>query len=228
VRRNPIRTAVFSVCKLCRLGKVGGFTANLNLSSLNGANGFQNRGVSAYDYAGRSVSGAGDVNGDGFDDLIIGAPGVDSNRNEYGACYFGFWEGDGFAANLNLSTLNGANGVKLSGVRSTRGSNVSVSAAGDVNHDGFDDVIIGQGVSTSLSSSYVVFGKSSGFGADFDLANLNGYNGFRVSGASISLTSAVSVSNGRRCQWRRIWRHCDRRRGRVEFLGRRIRDFRQS
>ena len=45
----------------------------LNLSQLDGTNGFRLDGIDAYDYSGFSVAGAGDVNGDGIDDLIVGA-----------------------------------------------------------------------------------------------------------------------------------------------------------
>ena len=47
----------------------------LNLSDLNGTNGFIINGIDAYDNSGTSVSSAGDVNGDGIDDIIIGADG---------------------------------------------------------------------------------------------------------------------------------------------------------
>jgi hypothetical protein len=49
------------------------FGPTFNLSTLNGSNGFAINGIAADDYSGLSVSSAGDVNGDGFDDLIIGA-----------------------------------------------------------------------------------------------------------------------------------------------------------
>ena len=60
-------------------GSSSGFGASLNLSSLNGSNGFVINGIDAGDYSGYSVSSAGDINGDGFDDLIIGARGADPN-----------------------------------------------------------------------------------------------------------------------------------------------------
>ena len=55
--------------------------AVINLSDLDGSNGFVLYGIDASDLSGFSVSSAGDVNGDGVDDLIIGAPSADSDGN---------------------------------------------------------------------------------------------------------------------------------------------------
>ncbi len=49
------------------------FGPTFNLSDLNSSNGFAINGIAAYDFSGYSVSSAGDVNGDGIDDLIIAA-----------------------------------------------------------------------------------------------------------------------------------------------------------
>ncbi|MFW9259955.1 integrin alpha, partial [Nostoc sp. CALU 546] len=73
--------------------------AVLNLSELNGSNGFVINGIAESDNSGRSVSSAGDINGDGFDDLIIGAIGADPNgQNSAGSSYVVFGSNSGFDA----------------------------------------------------------------------------------------------------------------------------------
>ena len=92
------------------------FPANIDLSTLNGTTGFKLSGVTPNDYSGRSVASAGDVNGDGFADLIVGAGSADPNGSASGASYVVFGKASGFAANLDVSSLDGSNGFKLSGV----------------------------------------------------------------------------------------------------------------
>jgi hypothetical protein len=181
-------------------GKAGGFGANLNLSTLSGADGFQISGEAASDYSGRSVFTAGDVNGDGFDDLLIGAPLADPNGLlNTGASYVVFGAAGGFGANLDLSALIGTNGFRISGEAFGDRFGYSVSAAGDVNGDGFDDLVIGawgadpNGLN-SAGASYVVFGKASGFGANLDLSALDGTNGFQISGEAARDNSGRLVS----------------------------------
>ena len=116
----------------------------MDLSSLNGSNGFRLDGVAADDRSGYSVSTAGDVNGDGFDDLIVSAKGAATpNGDDSGSSYVVFGQASGFSAAMNLSTLNGSNGFRLDGVAADDQSGKSVSTAGDVNGDGFDDLIVG-------------------------------------------------------------------------------------
>ncbi len=97
-------------------GKASGFASSLNLSTLNGTTGFRLDGVKANDCSGHSVAGAGDVNGDGFADVIVGACGADPNGSDSGSSYVVFGKASGFASSLNLSTLNGATGFRLDGV----------------------------------------------------------------------------------------------------------------
>jgi hypothetical protein len=172
-------------------GSAGRFDARLNLSTLDGSNGFVISSINAGDLLGRSVSSAGDVNGDGFDDLIIGARFADANGQEFaGKSYVVFGQAGSFGATLNLSTLDGSNGFVINGINAGDLSGYSVSSAGDINGDGFDDLVIGatrinsEYYSGSLGSgkSYVVFGSAGGFGATLNLSTLNGSNGFVING----------------------------------------------
>jgi FG-GAP repeat/RTX calcium-binding nonapeptide repeat (4 copies) len=182
-------------------GKSGGFAASLDLSTLDGSNGFVLNGIDAYDVSGASVSGAGDVNGDGFDDLIIGADLADPNGiNDAGESYVVFGKSGGFAPSLNLSSLDGSNGFVINGIDAIDESGVSVSGAGDVNGDGFDDLIIGAELADPngrdrSGESYLVFGKSGGFAASLNLSSLDGSNGFIFNGIDVNDRSGVSVSS---------------------------------
>jgi hypothetical protein len=172
------------------------FPAVINLGGLSGSDGFRLDGVAAGDYSGRSISAAGDINGDGFGDLIVGAFGADSNGSGSGSSYVVFGKTGGFAATLALSSLSGTDGFRLDGVAVGDRSGRSVSAAGDVNGDGFGDLIVGAygADPNGNGSSYVVFGKTSGFAATLALSGLNGTDGFRLDGVAAGDRSGSSVS----------------------------------
>ena len=180
------------------------------LSALNGTDGFKLSDAALINpSSGRSVSGAGDVNGDGFDDLFVGVSYASPNGDLSGQSYVVFGNGTGFASEINLSSLDGTNGFKLSGEAADDRSGGAVSAAGDINGDGFADVIVGAGFAnpngSASGASYVVFGKTGGFAANINLSNLNGTNGFKLSGEAADDRSG-SAKRGGRCQRRWIRR----------------------
>ena len=160
----------------------GGFPARLGPSDLDGMNGFQLDGVEPSDYSGTSVSSAGDINGDGVDDILVGA----IEAGDEGRCYVVFGRdhatGGSFPAVLDLSDLDGVSGFRIDGPDGLTGW--SVALAGDVNDDGMDDIIIGS--PGGEGSAFVVFGRDAVTGGRFPailpLAELDGSTGFRLNG----------------------------------------------
>jgi len=121
-------------------------------------------GKLAVDFLGKSVSGAGDVNGDGFDDFMVGALGNDDGGASYtGAAYIFFGASD-LSGTKSLGAGQSAD-VTMLGKASNDKLGTSVSGAGDVNGDGFDDVIVGayqnnDGGTDDEGAAYIFFGAS--------------------------------------------------------------------
>ena len=150
-------------------GKTG-FGASRELATLNGADGFRLDGLRADDRSGFSVSAAGDVNGDGFGDILVGAYGFDRlGAYSAGAAYVVFGKAQGFAAVIDLGSLNGDTGFRIEGAARDDFLGVTVAAAGDVNGDGFADIVVGaEGAGNNAlnlsGSTYVIYGHRAEFG----------------------------------------------------------------
>jgi hypothetical protein len=133
---------------------------------LNGTNGFVfGAGSTPGDNTGYSVASAGDVNGDGFDDLIIGAWKRDSNGTDSGTSYVLFGHAGAFAdTGIGINDLNGTNGFLLTGALANDLAGTSVASAGDLNGDGFDDLIVGAPGAdpngSASGTSYVLYGRA--------------------------------------------------------------------
>ena len=134
------------------------------------------------DWFGGSVSGAGDVNADGYDDVIIGALLYDGGSHSWvGAAYIHHGSSSGVSSRASGTLTGGAAGDSF-------GS--AVSGAGDVNGDGYDDVIIGapgydSGSLTDAGAATIHHGPSSGVSSSASRRLTGGSGGFgwSVSGA---------------------------------------------
>ncbi|MFY0613224.1 MAG: cadherin-like domain-containing protein, partial [Hyphomicrobiaceae bacterium] len=184
----------------------------IDLSSLSAAQGFIIQGDDAGDRAGWSVSSAGDVNKDGIDDLIVGAPsGSILNNNSVGTAYvvFGSDSGHGSAVGgrqvIDLSSLSAAQGFVVRGEAIGDQAGYRVSSAGDVNKDGIDDLIVGATNSdaggAASGAAYVVFGSDTGFGTTvggqqvLDFGGMTAAQGFIIQGDAAGDQAGISVSS---------------------------------
>ncbi len=159
-----------------------GFGSTFELSGLDGNNGFVIKGIGDRNLLGRAVSSGGDINGDGIDDLVVGASGVDRGSViNAGATYAIFGSSTPFPPSIEVSSLNGTNGFEMKGLGGS--SSRLVEIIGDVNGGGLSDVII-SAVNTNggAGEGYVVFGNSAGYSGFLDIKNLNGSNGFFIPG----------------------------------------------
>lgn len=150
--------------------------------------GFRMDGEATNAQLGRAGIALGDVNGDGIPDLII----AEGNFNTSTAVVFG--TRNGFPNPLPLSSLDGTNGFKLTGVSGYR------IATGDINGDGYSDIITFQSSNNTLNG-YVIFGgptrkDGTAWAATQTLSSLaNGTNGFQLANAA-NLGPAINVAVG--------------------------------
>ena len=141
--------------------------SNISLSEVvAGHGGFVVNGGAALGRSGASVSSAGDVNGDGLDDLVIGVPGQGTGNyiDRAGAAYVVFGKPGRAAVDLAAIEAGGGGGFVIHGEGVNLGSGATVAGVGDVNGDGLADVAIGvatrYGNVAHADRSYIVFGKA--------------------------------------------------------------------
>ncbi|MDO8705889.1 MAG: FG-GAP-like repeat-containing protein, partial [Sulfuricaulis sp.] len=177
-------------------------TTAIDLSAIAaGTGGFVINGECAYDYSGYSVAGAGDVNGDGLGDLIVGAPQNYASGSNAGRSYVVFGKtGDTTAIDLSAVAL-GTGGFAINSEYANDSSGRRVASAGDVNGDGLSDLIVGAygssypAAGANAGRSYVVFGKTGDTTAIDLSAVAAGTGGFVINGQCAGDYSGTSVAS---------------------------------
>jgi hypothetical protein len=182
-------------------GQKGIWPSSFNLTTLNGENGFVIGGLPISSWLGDCVNFAGDINGDGFGDIVLGAQhNSEGSIYRMGTSYVIFGQSYGWPPQFNITTLNGTNGFYVNGLKSGDRLGFSVSAAGDFNADGFGDLLLGADTATSdtdkyhAGAAYVIFGQAHGWTPSFDLKILNGDNGFGIEGLTTQSNLGYCVS----------------------------------
>lgn len=124
-------------------------------------------GATAGDETGRRVAAAGDVNGDGVGDLIIGAAGADpSGRADAGAAWVVY--GGRASGTLDLDAITPADGFRIAGASAGDDTGAHVAGVGDVNADGLADLAVGPVDTVGFDGVGIIFGSAAP--VDIDLA----------------------------------------------------------
>jgi Dockerin type I domain/RTX calcium-binding nonapeptide repeat (4 copies)/FG-GAP repeat len=173
--------------------------ATIDLATLSLPQGIGIFGVQSNDLSGWSVSNTGDVNGDGFDDLLIGARAGGEKGNPgpaRGESYLVFGKADWTTSPTIDLANHGTNAVTFIGAHALGESGSSVSGAGDINGDGFNDLVIhSPRIDRPTSESYVIFGKANWDSTPtINLANL-GTSGVTLVGGNSGYDTSRTVSN---------------------------------
>jgi hypothetical protein len=174
------------------LGSSLGINPEINLANAD----YSFLGEASYDYAGIHVSTAGDVDNDGFSDILIGASGNDDGDVDAGKVYLVLGASLGNTSTISLSDAD----YSFIGEQSSDGVKKTYSA-GDVDNDGLDDILISTNGNddggTDAGKSYIILGSSLGNTSTIDLANADysfiGENSYDYSGYDVS--SAGDIDN---------------------------------
>lgn len=170
---------------------------------LGGERGYQNmslgsivHGASAEDLTGWSVSNAGDMNGDGWDDIAIGAPRAANKAGAVSGAVYLIYGSTSMSRDIYLSNLTASQGFAVYGAAEYDSFGLSVSGAGDFNGDGLDDVIAGCLKLSSFYSggAFVIFGSINRTTSSNNIDNSFSLVGEAWSRAGCSVTGVGDVN----------------------------------
>jgi hypothetical protein len=166
--------------------------AVLDLNTLVKNQGMVIEGAAMDDYSGSSLSVAGDVNGDGICDLLIGAYNASPLNRSYAGITYLIYGSKTLPAVLDLNYLTENEGMQIYGINGYNNVGRSVSGAGDINDDGINDFITGAPANTG--AAYLIYGSKM-LPAVLDLKNLTVIQGMVIQGASPGQFTGYSLSS---------------------------------
>lgn len=175
-------------------GSKNPWSPSFNITDLNGQNGFVLNGINTSDFSGSFISGLGDINGDHIADFLIGTGirGIDNVTNQL---YVVFGNKGPLPASFNLADLDGTNGFTINNANSKDEGSYAIGGVGDINGDGLNDIVIGNPSANNYTGqSFIIFGNQEPWPAQFDLADLDGNNGFIINGINEEDLSGYAVS----------------------------------
>jgi hypothetical protein len=166
-------------------GSKEGFDGPLDLDRLAPGQGMRIAGQNSGDHLGWSLAAAGDFNGNGADDLMIGAPGAGPGGRVY--VIFGAAQGHRLPNYLNPAHLNGSNGLVIEGDPDSGNLGQAVAGLGDFSGNGFADLALSSpGASPdgldSAGRVHVMFGGDHSFKARLRTSELVGATGLTING----------------------------------------------
>jgi hypothetical protein len=163
-------------------GPTNGNNGTLNGQQLDGNSGFT---ILHDEINIAHVAGAGDVNNDGLNDIILGTQ---------AGTHIVFGRSGTVDRFFDVTELNGSNGFKFAS------GTTFVSPAGDINADGIDDLLVGNAHASinglsGVGVTYVIYGRNTPFPAQLNPLSLNGSNGFAVIGTNTEDRSGMFVGD---------------------------------
>ena len=161
------------------------------LSELDGNNGVQILGGHT------SVADAGDVNGDGFKDIIFG----NASANDTGQAYVVFGRGDSWQPSITLTSLRAGEGALINGITPGDDTGYAVAGAGDINNDGVDDLIVSspgallnESKTRGFGQSHIIFGRTDGWNGNLELSNFSRSDGAAIVGTMTGYANRFGTS----------------------------------
>ena len=145
------------------------------------------------DAAGRSMSAAGDVNSDGFDDILVGALGNDAEGAWTGAAYLVLGEATPASASLSSAI------ARYSGTTAGESAGISVAGGGDIDGDGYVDLLVGAYGNNEngeyAGAAYLVLGNGSPSSTSLAYADAkySGVSEYDMAGLSVAVAGDVNA-----------------------------------